>query len=118
MSGAEHLTYDPLIQSIRTSAGTPRLSPSSSGLRLLEERVDRLTLVCAAMWELIRQRTKLTEADLTEQMAIIDARDGSADSKITPKRTCGKCQRPLMGRNRKCLYCGYESPMQSAFDFV
>ena len=76
------------------------------------ERLDQLLLVCAAMWELIRERTNLTDDDLTNRVAEMDARDGTADGKITftPKK-CPGCQRTLLGKHRRCLYCGAPVPV-------
>lgn len=76
------------------------------------ERLDQLRLVCAAMWELLRERTNLTDDDLVTRVAEIDARDGTADGKITqsPKK-CPGCQRTLLGKHRRCLYCGAAVPL-------
>ena len=83
----------------------------------LEEQVDKLTLVCAAMWELLKQKTALTEEELADRVAIIDAKDGTADGKITHTvRPCSKCGRPVAALHRKCLYCGFEQPMTTIFE--
>ncbi len=83
----------------------------------LREQADKLTLVCAAMWELLRDKTGLTEEDLAERVAIVDARDGVADGKMSHTvRPCAKCGRPVAARHRKCLYCGTEQPMTGVFD--
>ena len=86
-------------------------------LEQLQERVDKLNLVCLAMWELIREKTNLTEDDLTTRVAMIDARDGVADGKVTRRtQPCPKCQRPMSAEHRKCLYCGFAKPVETAFD--
>jgi hypothetical protein len=88
-------------------------------MRGVDERVDQLLIVCAAMWELVRERTGLTENDLVNKIAEIDARDGTADGKITPKpRHCPKCQRVIFPKHRRCLYCGCEAPVDSVFGTV
>jgi hypothetical protein len=83
----------------------------------LEEQLDKLTLVCAAMWNLLKEKTALTEDDLAARVAIIDARDGAADGKMTHTvRPCAKCHRPVAARHRKCLYCGFEQPVTTIFE--
>ena len=84
-----------------------------------DERLDQLLLVCAAMWELIREKTNLTEEDLINRVAIIDARDGTADGKIsqTPVK-CPKCHRTVAAKHQRCLYCGYQMPIDSVFKTI
>ena len=48
--------------------------------------VDRLTLACQAMWELLRDRSDLTEEDIEAKILEIDARDGRVDGKIATSR--------------------------------
>ncbi len=81
-----------------------------------DERLDQLLLVCAAMWELVRERTGLTEEDLVTRVAMIDARDGQADGKMTyTPIKCTKCNRTVFPKHRKCLYCGQPVQMDSVF---
>jgi hypothetical protein len=85
----------------------------------LEERLDKLTLVCTAMWELLREKTKLTEEDLLHKVQELDMRDGVPDGKVT--RTvaeCPHCHRTMSPRHQKCLYCGYEKLLGGAFDSI
>ena len=82
----------------------------------LEDQLDRLTLVCAAVWELVKERAKLTEDDLAQRVAILDVKDGVADGKFTHGvRPCQKCNRPVSARHRKCLYCGAEQVVDGVF---
>jgi hypothetical protein len=86
-------------------------------LRYLEDRVDRLSLICMAMWSLMRDKTDLTEEQLMERVKLIDLMDGEEDGKAT--RTvmqCTACNRPMNPRHKKCLYCGNQKLIQSAFD--
>ena len=77
--------------------------------RALENKFDRLQLAFNALWELIRDATRLTAADLEAKMREIDLRDGKADGKITdlPVR-CPACKRVSSTKHWKCLYCGQE----------
>ncbi|MEM9345405.1 MAG: hypothetical protein AAGB26_02185 [Planctomycetota bacterium] len=89
----------------------------SSDLRYLEDRVDRLSLICMAMWSLLQDKTKLTEEDLMERVKLLDLMDGQEDGKATKTVSkCTKCGRAMNPRHKKCIYCGHEKLLSSAFD--
>jgi len=73
----------------------------------LRDEVERLALLNQALWELIKARLKLTDADLEKVAQQVDLRDGMADGKMSkhPLR-CPKCGRVSNSRHKKCLYCG------------
>lgn len=90
-----------------------------TGLRHMEERVDKLVLVCLAMWSLLRQTTNLTEDDLMERMRQIDLMDEKADGKVTRQVVaCSKCKRVMSPRHSRCLYCGEPKLNMTGFDSV
>ncbi len=98
-------------------SGTGPTKRNDSDVRYLEDRVDRLSLICMAMWSLLQDKTKLTEEDLLERVKMLDLMDGKEDGKAT--RTvmqCSACNRPMNPRHKKCLYCGSGKLIQSAFD--
>lgn len=108
-----------------TWAGTPRPSgssrssgePSDFDVRNLQERVEKLTLACAALWELLKERTEFSEDDLLAAIAALDLRDGKKDGKMTPTlKACPKCNRPMSPKHHRCLYCGAEDSGHSAFE--
>lgn len=105
------------------SSATPRTSGKPSGtadasdLRYLEDRVDRLSLICMAMWSLLQDKTKLSEEDLMERVKMLDLMDGKEDGKATKTVSqCSRCNRPMNARHKKCIYCGHEKLVSSAFD--
>ena len=55
----------------------------ASDLRYLEDRVDRLSLICMAMWSLMQDKTNLSEQDLMDRVKMIDLMDGKEDGKAT-----------------------------------
>jgi hypothetical protein len=92
---------------------------AKQAVKQLEDRVERLTLICAAVWDLLRERGKLTEQDLIERIAILDAKDGVADGKMSRKtRPCSKCGRPIAAQHTKCMYCGAVEVPASPFEGV
>ena len=83
----------------------------------LENELARMRLACAAMWELVREKTGLTEDDLIAKIAILDARDGVADGKLTRTiRKCTQCGRTIAAKQNKCMYCGTVRAIDSVFE--
>ena len=86
-------------------------------LRQIYDRIDSLALTCQAMWELIRERTSLTDEDIESRMQAIDLRDGKADGKMnTPVFECGDCGRNVSRRHCRCMYCGAEFERKHLFE--
>ncbi len=96
----------------RTEAGQANREAAAN-----DDRLDRLSLVCMAMWSLLQEKTGLTEDDLLQRVELLDLMDGEADGKATVRvQPCTSCDRPLGPRHKKCIYCGAERPGGSAFD--
>jgi hypothetical protein len=76
----------------------------------VEERLDRLTLICRAMYELMRDANPaMTEEQLSAKITEIDARDGVGDGRMTPKaRRCPKCEAMMSPKFARCLFCGHD----------
>jgi hypothetical protein len=109
------------IAASHASADAARASSSARDnqrdLDHLEDRLDRLSLICMAMWSLLQDKSNLTEEDLLKRVKIIDLIDGTDDGKATKSVSkCPKCNRTMSPRHRKCLYCGSGKLISSAFD--
>ena len=103
-------------EAARASAGARRAEQATSEV---EERIDKLTLICMAMWELLRDNTKFTEADLMAKVQEIDLRDGVPDGKVTTTVSkCPECGRSMNPRHQTCLYCGHEKLIDTVFDTI
>lgn len=76
-------------------------------LRDLRRSVDSLTLTCAALWELQREKGGFTDDELVAKIQEIDLRDGKLDGKMAkPAAECPSCQRVNNPSRQRCLYCG------------
>lgn len=85
-----------------------------SNIKELQHQVERLSLMNQALWELIRERAGLTDADLETKAREVDLRDGLADGKLsTIAVKCPSCLRVCNSKHHKCLYCGqlFEKPL-------
>lgn len=72
----------------------------------LEARLDKLTLTCAALWQLMKAKTGVSDQQLTEAIREIDLRDGRLDGKVAAEaKACPSCKRTMSKRHNKCLYC-------------
>ena len=85
----------------------------------VEARLDKLTLICMALWSLLSEKTQLTEEDLMERIQKLDLMDGEADGKLKRQvAKCPQCGRVMSPRHPRCLYCGAERLKLTAFDEV
>lgn len=83
----------------------------------IERRVERLALACQAMWELLSERTGVTEDELVAHMEEIDIRDGALDGKMRSQvMTCPTCKRRTNSRRTICMYCTHPIPRPHAFE--
>lgn len=82
----------------------------------LEEKVNRLALICRAMFELLQQTSGLSEDQLKAKIQEIDLRDGQADGRMTPQgKRCPKCDAMMSPKFGRCLFCGYADAAASPF---
>lgn len=73
----------------------------------LEHRLDKLTLISRAMWEILTEAKDWDEGKLFSKMREIDGRDGAVDGKIRAEVvSCPDCGHPVNTRNPRCVYCG------------
>lgn len=73
----------------------------------VQDQVDRLTLTCQAMWELLRDHSGLTESQLKNKIVEIDGRDGATDGKIGIEViVCPHCGNKTGTRKSRCVFCG------------
>lgn len=88
-------------------------------VNVLQQSIEKLALVNAAMWSLLQEKAHLKDEDLANRMQQIDMMDGVADGRISPQKAmlCAKCQRTLSRTHERCMYCGAYNPgAKNAFD--
>ena len=75
----------------------------------LEDKVDKLALICHAMFELIQESTGISEDQLRKKIVEVDLRDGQADGRVTPRaKKCPKCEAMMSPQFGRCLFCGHK----------
>lgn len=121
MFGRLHHSINTASQAGSAAASARRSESKAAGLawevRTLTDRLDRLSLICSAMWQLVRERTDLTEEDLMRRVQELDLADGVADGKKTKKvKRCPGCDRVMSPRHKRCLYCGRTVETADVFD--
>ncbi len=117
-----NLIFDLYQQSCITQVSNKAAEAKDEASRLrsqvedLQRRLDTLILASQAMWELLRQRCQLGDADLMEKMQEVDLRDGEADGRITTGAVgCPNCGRRSRSTRRLCVYCGATLPAHHMF---
>ena len=98
-------------------------SPRGAGnarLNDLESRVDRLAMLCCAMWPFIQSSTDAPAEELIQMVREIDLADGYEDGKAHDKQVydCHACRRPVSVSSPRCLYCGAPRRPNHPFESV
>jgi len=109
------------IRSVDREASAASETARRAAAELIEVRValERLSMTCRAMWELLGERAAVSETELIAKVREIDLRDRLPDGRARPAaRKCPKCSRVNNARREKCLYCGDELGTDSAFDAI
>lgn len=100
-----------------SSGGGSKANEQQNKIRDLEKRLDHLTIYVQAMWELIRENTRLEDSDIEVRVQEIDLRDGKADGKINALvRLCPACERKNSSTKKQCIYCGADLPREHIFE--
>lgn len=104
---------DQHLDQSQRGAGNARLNE-------LEGRIDRLAMLCCAMWTAIQSSTGATDEDLIRMVREIDLTDGFEDGKANDKQVydCHACQRPVSVTSPRCLYCGAPRRPKHPFEGV
>jgi hypothetical protein len=109
------------IKDAQKSADSARqlADSATSDQQNLEARYERLSLVCQAMWKILRDSAGVTNEQLLAAIRELDLSDGALDGKVAPTvKKCSACHRVMNPRHNKCIYCGEEALSDSPFEGV
>lgn len=96
------------IEKVREEAHDAAASVQSQNIRIeaVDDQIERLTLACQAMWELLHDHSGLTEGQLYSKILEIDGRDGAVDGAISREViSCPHCGQKTNTTKLRCVYC-------------
>ena len=106
-SGAYHETQGSMAAQREAASAKHAASRAQQRIKLLEANLAKSLMISEALWELLAEKTGLTEDDLYNKLHEVDMRDGVLDGKNQRSATdCPACDRKVSGRHGACLYCG------------
>ena len=109
--------YDMADEAINNPPPQAQRAPSHEAMEHLERRVNRLSLLCQSMWELLRERAEFTDDQLATKVLEVDLRDGRTDGRMATKITnCPSCGRKTNSKRANCVICGAELPKAHPFE--
>jgi predicted Zn-ribbon and HTH transcriptional regulator len=102
----KHAIEDIVPANVRTS----ELGVSVGRLETeLTSDVDKLTLLCQALWSLLEENTELTLEDLESKIHALEALDEKLLEELGDlKQSCPRCNAAIPVNMDKCQFCGYE----------
>lgn len=95
----------------KADAAVEKATDVKTTLHELSRRIEAIALANQAMFELLRERTGITDNEILERMQVIDLRDGTRDGRMGGKPVaCPSCSRVTNTVRRICVYCGTPLP--------
>ena len=92
---------------------------SNTDLDYLFHRIEKLTLINRALWEIIKSHHGCRDDELVAKVAEIDLRDGQLDDTYQlPAISCPQCGKKINARHDHCLYCGFDDLPKDVFTSV
>ncbi len=84
----------------------------SISVRDLQRQVAKLTSMNLALFEILKERTGITEQELIARIELLEQKPQDTASQAdgqTPQAgaTCELCGKTYSKRNNRCLYCGH-----------
>lgn len=80
-----------------------------------DERIDRLSLACQALWEVLEEKGLVSRSEFIAKIEEVDLRDGRLDGKNSSPTVCPSCSKKNSSARLNCIYCGSklaENPMK------
>ena len=92
-----------------------RLTGTQDRLQELEHRYERMKLVTAALWQLLKAHTGLTDAALKQYIEKVDLADGKIERK-GGAMDCPHCSRRILKTAVVCPWCSKRLRVGDAFE--
>lgn len=93
----------------------------NSRLTEIEFKLERLSLITHALWDLLKDRHGYTDEELNDWITLTDLKDGRHDGRYkanSPPLNCPKCGRVVGRTQARCIYCGGIAMPKIPFDRV
>ena len=105
------------VASTSSGEAVGRATHATNQVEHLRREVNRLLMITEALWEIVRTKEGMTDAELVAKIDEIDLRDGAIDGKRAkePPKDCPNCNRTLPRRQPTCIYCGTSAESRDPF---
>ena len=90
----------------------------NNDFRGVDDRIDRLALLCEAMWQVIVEETNISEEDLKKKVADLDMSDGRKNFRRQRMASPCECGAKVPPVSVTCQFCGAPAMGGSPFDVV
>ena len=77
---------------------------TSAETQKLREDLHHLAIIAQAMWELLSEKSGLTNDELRKRITEVEFEKAKSFTSSTTQ--CKKCSRPISIRSKACLFCG------------
>ena len=84
----------------------------------IDQRVDRLALLCEAMWELLQEETDISKEDLQKKVLELDEEDGRRNFRRQRVAQDCECGAKIPPTRLSCQFCGAPPAGRSPFDAI
>jgi|GEM_PF-2315844 len=77
----------------------------------LEEQLNKLLIVNAALYDVIKEKLNVTDDDISRRITIFNDKNPLQDQQRIDQqvRKCRKCGKNLIQRRSICVYCGADN---------
>lgn len=76
----------------------------------VEDRISKLLLVNAALYDVIKEKLNVTDEDIAQKINELNDKNFLLEQKTDQHvRKCRKCGKNLIQRRTVCVYCGMEN---------
>ena len=99
-------------QAEKISSAINQATAAQQNYKALRDKLDHQRLLMQAMWEVMKDKLKVTDDDMQKVMESLKNKNEAAAKKAD---NCPNCGRPLQENLSVCLYCGEEHGIHKLF---